>query len=128
MSEYVGVFYCLTFVYESIFRPLEKYYTPHYLKGYTVKNNGEVDSYYMEGNHPPIVSKEIWDKVQEQIVKAAEEKGNMYYVEKSHPAIIDKEIWKAVQLEMRRRKDYMESNGIRQLDFIKVKSGARINI
>jgi site-specific DNA recombinase len=44
----------------------------------------------------------------------------MYYVEKSHPAIIDKEIWQAVQLEKQRRKDYIESNGVRQLDFIKV--------
>lgn len=45
---------------------------------------------------------------------------SMYYVEKSHPAIIDKEMWEAVQLEMQRRKDYMESNKVRQLDFIKV--------
>lgn len=44
----------------------------------------------------------------------------MYYVEKSHPAIIDKEIWEAVQLEMQRRKDYMESYGVGQLDFTKV--------
>lgn len=44
----------------------------------------------------------------------------MYYVEKSHPAIIVKEIWEAVQLEMQRRKDYMDSNGVKQLDFIKV--------
>lgn len=44
----------------------------------------------------------------------------MYYVEKSHPAIIGKEIWEAVQLEMQRRKDYMDSNGVKQLDFIKV--------
>lgn len=44
----------------------------------------------------------------------------MYYVEKSHPAIIDKEMWEPVQLEMQRRKDYMESNGLGQLDFIKV--------
>ena len=44
----------------------------------------------------------------------------MYYVEKSHPAIIDKEMWEAVQLEMKRRKDYMEIYGVRQLDFAKV--------
>ena len=43
----------------------------------------------------------------------------MYYVEKSHPAIIDKEMWEAVQLEMKRRKDYMEIYGVRQLDFAK---------
>ena len=56
---------------------LQKYYTPHYLNGQTVKNNGEVDSYYMEGNHPPIISIETWEKVQEQIVRRAEEKGNI---------------------------------------------------
>ncbi len=44
----------------------------------------------------------------------------MYYVEKSHPAIIEKEMWEAVRLEMQRKKDYMESHGIGQLDFIKV--------
>ena len=44
----------------------------------------------------------------------------MYYVEKSHPAIIDKEMWEAVQLEMQRRKDYMKSHGVGQLDFTKV--------
>lgn len=44
----------------------------------------------------------------------------MYYVESSHPAIIDKDMWEAVQLEMERRKDYIESHGIRQLDFVKV--------
>ena len=43
----------------------------------------------------------------------------MHYF-KSHPAIIDKEMWEAVQLEMKRRKDYMERYGVRQLDFAKV--------
>ena len=43
----------------------------------------------------------------------------MYYVEESHPAIIGKEIWEAVQLETKRRQDYMEQHGVKQLDFIK---------
>ncbi|CAK7038024.1 recombinase family protein [Tissierella sp.] len=56
---------------------LQKYYTPDYLMNRTFKNNGEVDSYYIEGNHPPIISKEIWEKVQEEIIKRAEAKGNI---------------------------------------------------
>lgn len=56
---------------------LQKYFTPDYLMNRTVKNNGEVDSYYIEGNHPPIVSKEVWEKVQEEIIRRAEEKGNI---------------------------------------------------
>ena len=56
---------------------LQKYYTPDYLMHRTFKNNGEVDSYYIEGNHPPIVSNEMWEKVQEELVKRAEEKGNV---------------------------------------------------
>lgn len=56
---------------------LQKYYTPENLKRQTVKNNGEVDSYYLEGNHPPIISNEMWEKVQEEIVRRAEEKGNI---------------------------------------------------
>lgn len=56
---------------------LQKYYTPDYFMNRTVKNNGEVDSYYIEGNHPPIVSEEVWQKVQEEIIKRAREKGNI---------------------------------------------------
>lgn len=56
---------------------LQKYYTPDYLMNRSFKNNGEVDSYYIEGNHPPIVSKEMWEKVQEEIIRRAEEKGNI---------------------------------------------------
>lgn len=29
-----------------------------------VRNNGEVQSYYIEDDHQPIVTKEVWDKVQ----------------------------------------------------------------
>lgn len=31
----------------------------------TRKNNGEVQSYYISENHEPIVSPEVWEKVQE---------------------------------------------------------------
>jgi len=56
---------------------LQKYYTSDYLKKKKVKNNGEVDSYYIEDNHSPIISKEIWEKVQEEIKRRAEAKGNV---------------------------------------------------
>lgn len=56
---------------------LQKYFTPDYFMNRTIKNNGEVDSYYIEGNHPPIVPAEMWEMVQEKIVRRAEEKGNV---------------------------------------------------
>lgn len=56
---------------------LQKYYTPDYLMHRTYKNDGEIDSYYIEGNHPPIISNEIWEKVQEEIARRADEKGNI---------------------------------------------------
>ena len=56
---------------------LQKYHTPDYLMHRTYKNEGQVDSYYIEGNHPPIISKEMWAKVQEEILLRAEEKGNV---------------------------------------------------
>lgn len=56
---------------------LQKYYTPDFLMHRTYKNTGEVDSYYIEGNHPPIITNEMWERVQEEIVRRAEEKGNV---------------------------------------------------
>lgn len=56
---------------------LQKYFTPDYLMNKSVKNNGEVDSYYIEGNHPPIISNEMWENVQEEILRRAEQKGNI---------------------------------------------------
>jgi hypothetical protein len=55
---------------------LQKYYIPNHLKKSTVLNKGELDSYYIEENHSPIISKEVWSKVQIEIVKRAREKGN----------------------------------------------------
>ena len=34
-----------------------------------VKNRGEVTSYLLEGSHPPIITREIYDAVQEEIVR-----------------------------------------------------------
>ena len=44
---------------------LQKYYTPENKRNHTRKNNGEVQSYYISENHEPIVSPEVWKKVQE---------------------------------------------------------------
>lgn len=43
---------------------LQKTYTPNYLTKKKKKNTGEVDYYYIEDNHSPIVSKEMWEAVQ----------------------------------------------------------------
>lgn len=56
---------------------LQKYYTPDYLMNRSFKNEGQIDSYYIEGNHPPIVSNEMWDKAQIEINERAKEKGNV---------------------------------------------------
>ena len=44
---------------------LQKYYTTENKRNHTRKNNGEVQSYYISENHEPIVSPEVWEKVQE---------------------------------------------------------------
>lgn len=54
---------------------LQKYYTPDHLKKCSVRNNGEVDSYYIEDNHSPIITREMWEQVQEEIKKRAKAKG-----------------------------------------------------
>lgn len=43
---------------------LQKYYTPENRRNKTVKNNGAVQSYYIAENHPAIISKDDWEKVQ----------------------------------------------------------------
>lgn len=55
---------------------LQKYYSPNHLKKGSVRNNGVIDSYYIEDNHTPIISKEIWEQVQVELKKRAESKGN----------------------------------------------------
>lgn len=55
---------------------LQKYYTPDHLKKITVPNNGELDSYYIENNHPSIISEKQWDAVQQELRVRAESKGN----------------------------------------------------
>lgn len=43
---------------------LQKYYTPENRRNQTVRNNGEIQSYYIEGNHPAIVARDEWDMAQ----------------------------------------------------------------
>lgn len=53
---------------------LQKTYTPDNRRNSTVRNNGELQSYYIEENHPAIVSKEDWDRVQQILQKRKEKR------------------------------------------------------
>ncbi|SCY24808.1 recombinase family protein [Alkaliphilus peptidifermentans] len=55
---------------------LQKTYTLDHLTKKKVKNTGEVNSYYIENNHPAIISKEMWERVQEEIKRRGKCKGN----------------------------------------------------
>lgn len=46
---------------------LQKYYTPEDKRNQSVRNKGEVQSYYMEDSHPAILSTEIWDALQKKM-------------------------------------------------------------
>lgn len=48
---------------------LQKTYTEDFMTGKKVKNTGQRHSYYVSNSHPAIVSDEIFDKVQEEMVK-----------------------------------------------------------
>jgi DNA invertase Pin-like site-specific DNA recombinase len=54
---------------------LQKTYIVDHLSKKKRKNTGEVDSFYIEDNHSPIVPKEVWLKVQIEMKKRAAEKG-----------------------------------------------------
>jgi len=56
---------------------LQKYYTPEHLKKTSIRNNGAIDSYYIKENHSPIISREMWEQVQEEIERRAKAKGNV---------------------------------------------------
>jgi len=56
---------------------LQKTYTPDHLTKMKKKNKGEVDSFYINDNHSPIVTKDIWERVQLEMQKRAEAKGNI---------------------------------------------------
>lgn len=56
---------------------LQKYYTPEHVKKRSFKNNEVINSYYVEDNHSGIISREMWEQVQEEIRKRAKAKGNI---------------------------------------------------
>ena len=56
---------------------LQKTYSKDYLSKTKCINRGEIDSYYIENHHLPIVSREIWEEAQVQIALRAKAKGNV---------------------------------------------------
>lgn len=56
---------------------LQKTITVDFLKHKRVDNKGQAPKYYIEGNHEPIVSKEIFDKVQDEKERRALLRGNL---------------------------------------------------
>lgn len=48
---------------------LQKTYTTDFLNKTRVKNNGIVPQYYVEGNHEPIIPKQLFLKVQDELVR-----------------------------------------------------------
>lgn len=48
---------------------MQKTYCPNYMTGIRKINRGEVDQYFMTDTHPAIISKETYDKVQEEMKK-----------------------------------------------------------
>ncbi len=54
----------------------QKTYTVDHISKKKKRNNGELDSFYIEDNHPAIISKEAWEQAQIEMQKRAEAKGN----------------------------------------------------
>lgn len=48
---------------------LQKWYTSDFLSGVTVRNTGEVEQYYIKGNHEPIIEPERWEIVQLELAR-----------------------------------------------------------
>ncbi|MBR5317762.1 MAG: recombinase family protein [Lachnospiraceae bacterium] len=48
---------------------MQKTYCPNYMTGIRKINRGEVDQYFMTDTHPAIISRETYDKVQEEMKK-----------------------------------------------------------
>ena len=44
---------------------MQKYFTPNPLDHKFIRNKGELPRYYVENNHDPIVSREVWQAVQD---------------------------------------------------------------
>ena len=56
---------------------LQKTYIKDHISKKKCINHDEIESFYIESNHPAIISREIWDEAQELIHKRAEAKGNL---------------------------------------------------
>lgn len=56
---------------------LQKTFTQNHISKLKKRNKGEMDSFYIEDNHSPIVSKEVWEQVQQEMKRRAEAKGNV---------------------------------------------------
>ena len=55
---------------------LQKTYSADHLRKKKCVNQGEIDSYYIENNHPPIIPRDVWEEAQRQIVLRGMAKGN----------------------------------------------------
>lgn len=55
---------------------LQKTYSKDYLTKKKCINHGEIESYYIENNHPPIISREMWEEAQQQIILRGKAKGH----------------------------------------------------
>jgi len=56
---------------------LQKTITVDFLAHKRIENKGQVQKYHIEGNHPAIITKEIFDKVQDEKERRALLKGNL---------------------------------------------------
>ena len=56
---------------------LQKTYSADHLRKKKCVNLGEIDSYYIENNHPPIIPREVWEEAQRQIALRGKAKGNL---------------------------------------------------
>lgn len=65
---------------------LQKYYSPDHLKRISVRNKGELDSYYIENNHPAIITQELWEEANKKLEERAQAKGIEGGVSKKYAA------------------------------------------
>ena len=56
---------------------LQKTFSKDHLGKKKCVNKGEVESFYIEDNHPPIVSDDVWEEAQRQIALRGTAKGNV---------------------------------------------------
>ena len=56
---------------------LQKTFSKDHISKKKCMNRGELESYYIEGNHQPIVSREVWEEAQVQMSARAQAKGNV---------------------------------------------------